>query len=250
MDTLGTITPRRQSSVDATYRSEAMERLRYLAQTGHCGLLSGSAGSGKSLALAELGESLRREGLTVLTVNLSGVSSSELPTLISTRLGAGLPHHTDSIELWSWLQEYAESTRRLSRRLVILVDHLDRAEESLVAPLSRLIENFGSSCSWIFAGVPEPTSAWTAFLGRHFWLRVELKPLATREVGRLLANTMAECESSPYLTQAGVDAAVEASNGSLRKMQQIADLAALTAEIEKIEKIDAELIRSLIEELV
>lgn len=249
MDTLGSIIPHITTGAESEHRTEAIERLKYLAHTGHSGLITGPQGSGKSRCLAELATQLRREGVSVAQLNLTAVTSEEVPWQISTRLGSGLLSGTRDLECWLWLQEYAESTAMTQRRLAFLLDHVDRADDSVIRPINRMIDAFGNRCSWIFAAGSHISPAWTAFLNEHIWLRVELKDLAQREAMQLLTRDLMERGCSARFTPDGVDAAQEIAQGRVGQLRRLAELAALAIEAEGGAEIDRNLIQALCEEM-
>ncbi|WP_437227895.1 ATP-binding protein [Planctomicrobium sp. SH661] len=250
MDTLGTITPQVARPTESEHRTEALERLRYLAHTGASGLVSGASGTGKSWCLSELAGQLRREGISVAQVNLAGVSSTEFPWLISSRLGSGLSSCTDSVDCWLWLREYAESSRSSHRKLAFLIDHVERSEDAVIAPLSRLLDSFGNSCSWIFAAGRPLTDAWQTFFHEQIWLRVELQDLAQRESMQLLSRELRERGSHARFTPEGIQAAQEVAHGRIRRLRQLAELASLASEAEGVVQIDADMVHALAAELV
>lgn len=245
MDTLGSIIPHITAGAECEHRTEAIERLKYLAHTGHSGLLTGPHGTGKTRCLAELATQLRREGVSVAQVNLTAVSAEEVPWRISTRLGSGLLSGTRDLECWLWLQEYAEATAMTQRRLAFLLDHVDRADDAVIRPVNRMMDAFGSRCSWIFAGGSDLSPAWTAFLNEHVWLRVELKDLARREAMQLLTRDLLERGCTARFTPDGIDAAQEISQGRVGQLRRLAELAALAIEADGGSEIDRHLVEAL-----
>jgi len=250
MDTLGTITPQLTGATETEHRTEAIERLRYLAQTGNCGLVTGPAATGKSWCLGELASQLRREAISVAQLNLTAVSAQELPWLIASRLGSGLTPGSDAMECWMWLQDYAEATRTSHRKLAFLIDHIERADERVIAPLSRIMDSFNGSCSWIFAGGDSLSATWRNFLQRYVWLKVELHPLADRESRQVLSRDLLDSGSRARFTPEGMAAAQRLAQGKIRRLHQIAELAALASETDSLTEIDAELVDELAAELI
>jgi len=250
MDTLGTITPQPASPAEAEHRTEALERLRYLAHSGTCGLVSGPTGTGKSWCLSELARQLRREGVSAAQIDLAAVSPQELPWLVSLRLGSGLFTGTGPVECWMWLQDFADASRASRRRLTFLIDHLEHADESVIAPLNRIIHAFGGSCSWIFAAAETIAPGWKSFLNEYVWLRIELQNLARRESLQLLSRDMLQRGSAARFTPDGIEAAQQIAQGRIRKLQQLAELASLASEADGLTQIDADMVHALAGELI
>lgn len=249
MDTLGTIVPQSAAGAQTEHRTEALERLRYLVHAGTCGLVTGAPGTGKTWCLRELATQLRREGISVALMNLAAVSAQEFPWLVAAKLGSGLTANSDQAACWMWLQEYAESSRGSRRRMTFLIDHIEHAEDFVVAPLRRLLDAFGESCSWIFAARDPVPLAWNSFLSEHSWLRVEMQRLAERESLQILSRNLIQRGCSARFTPQGITAAQQLAQGKIGRLQRLAELASLACEAEGVTQIDEEMVRSLATEL-
>jgi hypothetical protein len=249
MDTLGTITPQITPDAENEHRTEAMERLRYLGQSGRDGLLVGAAGTGKTRLFGQLASQLRREGIAVAQVNLTGVGGPEIAHQIACRLGLGLPLQTMEFETWARLQDYAESARATRRKMAFLVDHLDRARESVFLPISRLMDLFGDNCAWLLASRSLSGDRWQSFLSERSWLRVELRDLQPRESAQMLSKDGLVSPCPVRFTPEGMTAAHELTGGRMRSLNQLLELATLALEAEGLEEIDAELVHALAEEV-
>lgn len=250
MDTLGTILPLHAGIAEAEHRTEAMERLRYLVHSGASGLICGPAGTGKSWCLQELARQLRREGVSVAQLSLAAVTAEEFPVLFASRLGSGLPVGISPAETWMWLSDYAAACRSSRRRLALLLDQMEYSQESLIAPLIRLMDAFHGSCSWIFAANDSLSSPWKAFLSEKVWLRVELQNLGRRESLQLLFRDMLQRGTKARFTDDGIEAVQEIAQGRIRRLQQLAELASIASEVDGLTKIDAPTVHALAAELV
>jgi type II secretory pathway predicted ATPase ExeA len=177
------------------------------------------------------------------------VTGQEIPYLIAGRLGAGCSSRTSSLELWSQLQDHAESAQRMRRRVAFLLDDVDRADESALPALGRLIELFGASGSWLFSARSAGSSGALRVLADRLWLRIELPPLSRQVAQQVLARELAHGTAPARLTPEAVEAAHELAAGRIRRLRQLAELASLTAEAEQRTDITADLIRALGEEL-
>lgn len=249
MDTLGTIAPPPSAAAEPDQRTEALERLKYLAHAGACGLLTGKPGSGKSWLFAQLAAQLRREGLAVAQIDVGGLSDAELPAQVAARLGLGVSPRIDRLELWSLLEELAEASQRTGRRMALLLDHVERADERLSAPLGRLMDLFGSSCAWLLAGAPGLAVPFEQLLHRRAWLRVELGSLERTDVARILSRELLSRDASLRLTPDAIDVAAAAAEGRIGRLCRLAELAALAAEAEESGEISGDLLRTLQQEL-
>ncbi|WP_437205736.1 AAA family ATPase [Planctomicrobium sp. SH664] len=249
MDTLGTITPAMGPVVETDQRTEALERLQYLAETRSSGVLVGESGLGKSWLLSQLARQLRLNGFACAQIDLTGLEGSELPARICAVLGSGLSPLAPAVEVWAWLQDYAQSAGQVHRRLVFLLDHLDRAAESVVIVLERLMSLFGSSSTWLFGTRPQISLAMQTLLSERTWLRIELAPLKRDEAARVLTQDFVQGRQPVRISPAGIDAAWEECHGRLRRLRQLAELACIAAQVEGAREVSDEMVREAALEL-
>jgi len=247
MDTLGTISSKPANVTETALRLEAFERLRYLGESGKSGLLTGVPGTGKTELLNQLARRLRRDGISVVQVSLSGVGGPEIPLQFATRFGLGLSFHATEIEIWARLQEYAESSQALDRPLAFLVDHLDRAKESVAMPLHRVMELFGRA-AWIVSSRIPCLDRWQNLLRDRGAIRVDLKELQPREAAQIVSRELARHSPHLRMTPDGLAALQELSGGRIRQVKQLAELATLAAEAEGEIEVDEELVRGVLKE--
>jgi hypothetical protein len=164
-------------------------------------------------------------------------------------LGLGCLAGNEVVELWSRLQDHADAARRTSRRLAFFVDHFDRADESVIVPVNRLMAAFGPSCAWIFAARSIEPSHLHDFWQDHAWLRVELEGLPRKESARFLSRAMNKGETSLKISRQGADVAWKISRGRMQRLRELAELSSIAAEVEGVRQIDSEMIRAVAEEL-
>ncbi len=249
MDTLGTISPKISDITESARRQEALERLRYLGETGGTGILFGESGTGKSHLLEQLAQQLRRQGVTTISINLSGMGGPELARQVAIRFGLGIPFHAQEFEIWSRLQEFGESARFAGHRIAFVLDHLERAKESIQSPLARLLDLFVDRCAWLIASRPNGCERWHQFLEDRNWLRVELKQLQPRESNQFLGRHFTSHAPHAQLTEDGATEAHKLAEGRIRRLRHLAELATLAVEAEGLTEINAELVRCLAQEL-
>lgn len=251
MDTMGTISSEIPSSyADSQSRTEALERLRYLGRNGGKGILTGTNGTGKTWLLQQLVKQLRRDGVAVAYLNLNGVGGPELAHQFAARLGLGVSFQAAEFEVWARLQDYTEAARHIRRPIAFVIDHLDRAKESVFGPLSRLMDMFGERCSWLMSSREITGDRLTTFVSDRSWLRVELLPLLPMESARVLNKVSSQQPSAAMYTTDGVVAAHEFSAGRLRQLRQLAELASMAAEVEDVDAITGELVYSVTSEII
>src|SRR5665213_1392974 len=118
---------------------EALARLLFLLENNRrCGVLSGAAGTGKSLLLALLRGEAARAGGEVVHIDLFGRSSLamlwEIVAEFRVPVGPDEPAH----RLWRKLHDRILANRYSPTPLVLLLDHLDRAHPDCVGVVERL----------------------------------------------------------------------------------------------------------------
>jgi len=121
--------------------AEALARLTYLVERGQSfGVLTGPAGTGKSMLLRRLHSDLRRQPGAVIYVDLLGRSASEL--LASTLAELGLTRRLDdSIRLlWRDVEDHLQSARLARIPTVLIFDHLERAAADCPRVVERLYQ--------------------------------------------------------------------------------------------------------------
>ncbi len=249
MDTLGSITPDHNAPSAFDQRIEALERLRYVAQQGSRGLLTGPRGSGKTALLQKLKDEFRREGTQAEIISLSGVGGEELVYLVASQLGFGIDTFDTECSLWSLLQDYAESNRQIGLQQVIMFDHIDRAEVSIVPKLGRLLTVLGSTCGCIFSTRPKLDKSLRKLLRSSADLRIELCDLSELQAARIVGHRLAELPTQAQLTDEAMTALLQLSKGKVDRLARLTELCSIAAEVEEMNMIDAELVKAVAAEL-
>jgi general secretion pathway protein A len=124
---------------ESPIHEEALARLLFLIENQRrCGVLSGPAGTGKSLILDILRREIARNAGAIARLDVCGRSSREL--LWETAAEWGLcPGQTDGPNhLWRKLHDRVLANRYGRAPLVLLLDHLDRAQAECIGVVERL----------------------------------------------------------------------------------------------------------------
>lgn len=249
MDTIGKIRPSSKSIQAPSQRTEALERLRYLAVQQRCGVLIGRRGTGKSDLFARLANELHREGFETSLINLAGLSADELPQIIAAELGLGLEPTADKIQTWATLQDYANAVRQSNAHHVLMFDQLDRADVSTAVTFERLLSLFDGAFACLFASRPKLAKPYRVLMKNHCWMQVPLDRLNSNDASQLLAQEVHSRSHELHLTPGAIAAAQDATAGRVDKLKRLAELAVIAAEADHLDEIDNEVIRSLKREL-
>ena len=249
MDTLGIIRPSLKTERSLHPRTEALERLRYLALQHRCGLLIGRRGTGKSDLFARLAGELQREGFETSLINLAGLSAEELPQIIAAELGLGLEPNADKVLTWATLQDYARAAGQSGSQQVVLFDQLDRADESSAIVFERLLSLFDGAFACLFASRPQLCKPFRSLMKNHCWMQVSIERMNASDVSQILAKEVHSHSQDLRLTQDAIAAAQHATAGRVDKLKRLAELASIVAETDDLQEINESVIRSLIGEL-
>lgn len=232
--------------LDDDRRTEALERLRYLAEAGACGVLRGESGSGKSELFRQLSRELTRSGLPVCRISLAGVSETELPTFLAAELGLGLPVASPSLVVWSLLHDFAASCRQTGSRQVFLLDDVDRGDVGLVRILDRLMEFFPGA--FLLSMRPDPQPLLRRFLEKRTWLRIDLGRLSTSGAIQAAEEAVHQHQPGLRLEPEALRELIALSGGHLNRLRQLSELACLAAEVDDRSNVDGDMVRSVAEE--
>ncbi len=215
--------------VETPVHEEALARLSFvIEQRRRLGFLSGPDGTGKSLVLRAVRKEAERLGREVAFVDLLGLDQHELlwQLAVAMRLGP-----QDNVTRW-WLRQavsdHIQSLQMARLPLVLIFDHLDRAELECSSLIERLLHVEGAN-GWltiISAARDSFDASSVPELFRHSDLRIELPRLNRQEtamfVGELLGK--AGCRREVFGVQA-LRTLFDLSNGEPRAILRLCDLA-------------------------
>ena len=239
---------------DSPWHEEALARLLFLIeQRRRCGVLSGPAGTGKSLVLEVLRREAARGAGQAALVDLFGQSGREM--LWETLAALGLsPAADDSPQrLWRKLNDRVSANRYVRSPLVLVLDHLDRAHTDCLATVERLqhMASAGDTGLTLILGVrSERASGLAQSLREISDLRIEL-PAFDREqsqqyVEALLARAGAD---RPLFEPAAFTRLFDETRGVPRELNRLCDLALLAGMADRAQCVDESIIAAAAEEL-
>lgn len=245
MDTLGSIRPEMKRVSQESFRTEALERLRYLACHRRCGILVGRRGTGKTELLETLSSELEREGISTSRICLAGLAPEDVVFQIACDLGLGVePGHSLRM-IWTALQEYAQASQMSGNQHVFVFDQVDRADSSMALQFERLLTLFDDTFAVIFVSRPQIQPEFKRLLKNHSWMKVRIQRLSVADSTQVLAKELSAPERDLQITKEAAELAVELTKGRLDRLKRLSELAALAAEAEELKTVNAEILRSL-----
>lgn len=233
---------------------EAHARLAYLVeQRRSFGLLTGPAGTGKSLSLKVLCNQVRRTQRKISWVDLQGLDAQEMLWQTAAAMRLAPTASSTRWSLWRDIADQFEAQQICRTSLVFVFDHLDQADASCHSVMQRLLATSGRSGHVTFlASVRSQEVARLApFLSELTDLRVELTPLEIGETEAYISDLLARAGGSPHLFTG--EAAVrihEFSHGCPRQINRLCELSLIAAMYEEREHVTADLIETVADGLV
>jgi general secretion pathway protein A len=233
---------------------EALARLHFLVEEHRrLGLLLGPDGSGKSLLLEMFAADLRRHGPVVARVNLTGISGDEMLWSILAQFGRNLDRCDQTPVLWRALGDRLAAFRYQMVDTVILVDDADRAANSVVPHLIRLVK---------FETGPQPRLTMVLAgdrlnigrLGETLLglceLRIDLGTWQPDDIAGYLDTSLRRAGGSGHeFDEQAIERLYELSHGVPRQVRLLADLSLVAGAGRHLQSIDADVVETVYHEL-
>ena len=229
--------------------AEALARLEFLRDSrSSFGLLLGPGGSGKSAVLAEFAERMARGGWLVAAI--SAIAADELQLLVSLAQGLLLDGQGDARQLWQRVVDRLEELKLEGLTATVLLDDFDRASESGLQLVQRLLAFPDSPLVIVATARPETALRIGSRLLEQAALRIDLAPWSQEETRDYLQTSLvaAGCQQ-PVFEQSAAWRLFELSGGAPRRVNQLAQLALLAGAGQKLATIDAGTVEAVEEEL-
>ena len=239
----------RAALASSPVHAEALARLEFLCEShSPLGLLLGKSGSGKSAVLAEFAERAARTG--TLVASLAAAAADEqhlLPGLAEALhvLAEGQP-----AEIWRRVVDFVDELRFDSLKAVVLLDDLDRAAESALTLVERLLSLPDSPLTIVAAARPESVGRIGARLLEQAALQIELEGWSEGESRQHLERSLcAAGRVQPAFAEPAARRLFELSGGSPRRVNQLAQLALVAGASQRLAIIDDETVEAVHQEL-
>ena len=196
---------------ESPVHEEALARLFYLIEHRRgFGVISGDAGTGKSLTLRVLAEQSQRSQRRVAFLDLLGIDEHEMLWQLAVELRLS-PSESDSRwSLWRRITDQLASLELARQQAILVFDHLERADPSCYSLIERLFcaADSGTGLATFLASTrTEEMPRTSQFLGEMTDLRVELLPLQLDETDEFVHD---------LLRQAGCDREIFSGDALLR----------------------------------
>lgn len=234
---------------------EGLARLQYLVQQRRrLGLLTGEAGTGKSMLLTVLADRLTRDHLPVVQLNLTAVEPAEFPWLLAAGLGLN-PRDTDSpVKLWRLIADRVAENRYQQRSTTFLFDDADQAPVALAASLLRLTQcdpSPAARLTLVLATDPEATASLPQRLLDLTELRIELEMWdEATTAGYLSAQLSLAGGPTQVVEPRAAERIQQLCHGNPRRINHLADLAMAASAGLKHTTLDAATVDAVYDELV
>ncbi len=231
---------------------EALARLEYVAtrQRGFA-LLTGPAGSGKTLVLREFADELRRNAVATVCVDASGCGGIELLRECCDELGLGCSRDAAAESLSAVLLDAVRGRCEVGTPLVLIIDHAGRGDDGAARLLERLLHATNDVAGpTLVAACREPAPSELAAMARgHADVRIQLPPLTADDTGSVMdALSRADSRCAEFTPRAVQDMHALAG-GDLHRVNRLWRLAQNAAKVEEVDSIDAQMIEWVSSEL-
>lgn len=233
---------------------EALARLLFLVENHRrCGVLSGAAGTGKSLLLEILAGEAARTGAEVAHIDLFGRSSQEMLWEIVAELGVPAGPDDAASRLWRKLHDHVLANRYSRAPLVLLLDHFDRAHADCVGVVERLqhLSSGGETGLTLILGVRDERAASLAPVLREISdLRIELVALDHTETQSYIETLLTRAGAAQsFFEPSAINRLFDETHGVPRHLNRLCDLTLLAGMADHATCIDDSTVAAAAEEL-
>jgi len=233
---------------------EALARLHFLVEEHRrLGLLVGPSGCGKSLLLEIFAERMRAWGRPVAKVSLMAVEPVDLLVAIADELHVPLSPDSPSWRIWQQLDRRLRQFRYDQLETVLLLDDADQATPEVLTQVARLAKHDLAPESRLTLVVSSQTNG-AGRLGESLLdlaeLRIDVPPWQPSDTAAYVQRSLERVGGSLWLfAQEAIERMHDLSEGSPRRVRQLADLALLAAAGSSLEHVDADTVEAASDQL-
>jgi general secretion pathway protein A len=240
------------------YRSpthdEALARLQFLVdENRRVGLLLGPSGSGKSLVLEVLEREVARRGCCVVRMNLLGMSDHEFLPRLALALKLACQPELAPYQLWRLVQDRLAEHRWQKQDTLLVFDDADEASREVMDQIVRLTQldpTNDARLTVVLAAANHRLGRLGARLLALSELRIDLQPFEPEDTAQYLADALQRAgRTSQVFQNDALSRLHELSQGIVRRINQLADLALLAAASQGLDRVDVETVEAVCQEL-
>lgn len=233
---------------------EALARLQFLAgEQRSLGIVSGGDGSGKSFVLQAFGRSLRDQGRTTCVINLFGLDEHSFCWALAAGLGTN-PRATDGgFALWRQIGDRLRESRYTGEARTLLLDDVDLASDEVRTQVLQLLKASGDQRLTIILAAE---SSRLPRLGPDLLQLCELHirldawdPADVRDYLHTSLTRAARVGRLEVFDESAVLRMHAVTDGVPRRVCQLAELALVAGAGRKLERISADTIDAVAQEL-
>jgi general secretion pathway protein A len=233
---------------------EALARLMFLIENDRrCGVVSGPAGTGKSLVLEVLRGHIARSAAEIASVDLFGRTARELLWDVVAELGMFPALDDGPHRLWRKLHDRVLANRYAHTPLVLIFDHLDRAQAECVGVVERLQHLSASGCTGLtlMLGVRgDRSGSLSAALREVSDLRIELAPFDREQTEQYVETLLFKAGATRSLFEpAALERLFIETRGIARQLNRLCELSLLGGMADHAPAIDDSIVAAAAAEL-
>ncbi len=234
---------------------EALARLNFLIENRHrVGLLTGGAGSGKTMLLQVFGRQLKATGIQVARVNMLSLDPDAFLWELATQLHRHPPDQATAWQVWRSIVDRLVENRYQQVPTVLLLDDAEEATPEALSHVVRLARHDPSpeAClTMVLATDPKSMARLGQRLLALSDLRIELESWEREDTLHFLQDSLAKAGSpTTVFDREAVARLHELTRGVPRQVSHLAELALAAGAGEQLPVIDAATVESVYEELV
>ena len=229
-------------------QTEALARLRYVAEARRHALLVAGRGVGKTTLLRQFADQRRYDGMQTAVMSLAGLSLRELLWQTAAQLSLGPKSGDDAAQLFRRLTDHGDAIGwGAGGGTALLLDDADQAGADVKQQLLRLA-NLAGGAPWltvVLAATPSGARRLGDELLDALDLRVELEPWSEPEMIGYIQHALLDAGAEqPIFDDEALGAMHALSDGVPRRINRLADHALLGAAAEGRDSIDAAMIEA------
>ncbi|MCA9022697.1 MAG: AAA family ATPase [Planctomycetaceae bacterium] len=238
---------------ESELHEEALARLLFIAdEQKKCGILSGPAGTGKTLTLKVFQQLLKRTPHQCEIIDLIGLGEEELLWQVCASLRLGPSFETKLPLLWRQLTDYLTGLQLTQGRQILLLDHVDQARTECIPAIERLLHTGNQqfpSLSLVLS-LDKLNLSQAETLARISDLSIELDRFDQETTEDYITSRLnwSGCQTSLF-SDAAFQEIQSVSQGIPEKINQICDLALLAGFEQNLSTIDADVVNRVCHEI-